>query len=57
LGYVIGLNITYTSALLNDLFAAADVTGDLKLSPTEVVAYVNAHLADIQGLIGVIANA
>ena len=57
LGYVLGLNITYTSALLNDLFAAADATGDLKLSPAEVVAYVNAHLSDIQGLITVIASA
>jgi len=56
LGYILGLNITYTSALLNDLFAAADVTGDLKLSPVEVVTYVNAHLKDIQGLITVLAK-
>ena len=57
LGYILGVNISYTTTLLNDLFSAADTSGDLKISPSEAIAFVSAHLQDIEGLLTVIARA
>jgi len=55
LGYVLGVNVSYTSALLNDLFAGADADGDMVLSTTEVTTFVNDHLTVIQGLLSSLA--
>ena len=55
LGYVLGVNVSYTSGLLNDLFASADTDGDLLLTTTEVNTFVNSHLTVIQGLLSSLA--
>ncbi len=56
LGYVLGVNLSYTSGLLNDFFAAADANSNGKISHTEAVTFINSHLTLIEGLIHVIGN-
>jgi len=56
LGYILGVNLSYTSGILNDFFAAADTTNDGKIGHTEAIAFINSHLVMIQGLISVIGK-
>jgi len=51
LGYLLGLNISYTTPLVNDLFSVADISGDLQLSPSETVAFISAYLNIIKALV------
>ena len=57
IGYILGVNVSYTTNLLNDLFAAVDASGNNELSPAEVTGYVNEHLSTIESLISLVANA
>jgi len=57
IGYILGVNISYTTSLLNDLFAAADASGNNELSAAEVTNYINSHLSTILSLINLVANA
>jgi len=57
LGYILGVNISYTTNLLNDLFSAADGDKNGKLSPYEVSGFVNEHLSTIEQLISIVATA
>ena len=56
LGYIVGLNLSYTSAVLNDLFDLADVNKDMEVSQAEGSAFINAHLKDIMGVLNTIAG-
>jgi len=57
LGYILGVNISYTTPLLNDLFSAADANGNGVLSPAEVTGYINEHLGTIEQLLNIVATA
>jgi len=57
LGYVLGLNLSYTSGILNDFFAAADANGDGAISTAEATAFVTSHLTLIQGVLQTVSNA
>ena len=56
LGYIVGLNLSYTSGVLNDLFDLADVNKDMEVSYAEGSAFINAHLKDIMGVLNSIAG-
>jgi hypothetical protein len=57
LGYILGLNISYTSGILNDFFAAADANSDLSVSQLEATLFITSHLTLIQGLLQTVSNA
>jgi hypothetical protein len=57
LGYILGLNLSYTSGILNDFFAAADANGDGAISTAEATAFVQGHLTLIQGVLQTVSNA
>jgi len=56
LGYILGVNISYTTNILNDLFAAADANANGVLSPAEVTGYINEHLSTIESMISLVAS-
>jgi len=56
LGYIVGVNFSYTSGLLNDLFDLADVNKDMEVSFAEGNAFIQAHLKDIMGVLNAIAG-
>ena len=55
LGYIVGLNFSYTSGVLNDLFDLADVNKDMEVSYAEGHTFISAHLKDIMGVLNAIA--
>jgi hypothetical protein len=55
LGYILGVNLSYTSGILNDFFAAADANGDGAISTTEASVFIQSHLALIQGVLNAVA--
>jgi Ca2+-binding EF-hand superfamily protein len=52
LGYILGVNMSYTSGLLNDLFWLADLNDDLELSALEATKFINDHLQQVQAVLG-----
>jgi hypothetical protein len=55
LGYILGVNMSYTSGLLNDLFWLADLNDDLQLSALEATAFITSHLQQLQVVLGSLA--
>jgi len=56
LGYILGINMSYTSPLLNDLFWLADLNDDLELSALEATAFITSHLQQAQVVLGALAQ-
>jgi len=56
LGYILGVNLSYTSGILNDFFAAADASSDGKIGHSEAIGFINSHLTTIETLLHVIGN-
>jgi hypothetical protein len=56
LGYILGINLSYTGPVLNDFFGLADVDHNGKLTPTEAYQFVFDHLGQVKGLLNLIAS-
>jgi len=56
IGYILGVNLSYTSGILNDFFASADTNNDGEISLTEAVTFINSHLALIEGLLQTVSS-
>jgi len=56
LGYILGVNLSYTSGILNDFFAAADTSNDGRIGHTEAITFINSHLTTIETLLNVIGK-
>jgi hypothetical protein len=56
LGYIIGVNLSYTGPVLNDFFGLADADHNGHLSPDEAYQFVFDHLGQVKGLLNLIAS-
>ena len=55
LGYILGLNLSYTGPLLNDFFSLADANGDMEVSYAEGYGFISSHLAAIKVFLSSVA--
>lgn len=57
LGYMLGLNLSHTSEVLNDLFWLADANDDLALTSAEAWKVISDNLTMLQGVLAAVATA
>jgi len=57
LGYIIGVNLSFVSPVLNDFFSIADTNGDGQLNSAEAYAFVSSLVGQAKLLFAAIASA